>query len=286
MSYKIVSDSSSNILSIEGTDFASVPMKIIAEKEYVDNEHLDLPGMIEDLKNHKGKSGSSCPNVSEWLEAFADADLIFGTTISGNLSGSCNSAKQAARTYMEEHPGRKVHIIDSMSTGPEQAMLIDRLNLLLSHGLNEAEILEKVVDYHNHLHTLFCLESLTNLARNGRTNPAIAKIAGVLGIRVCGEGKEGRITPVHKARGPKKAIQTLVEMIKERGFYDGALLRIAHCFNSEAAAALRDAVLEEFPNTRFLLEPTTALCSYYAEVGGLIVGFEGGYNPHKNSHIL
>jgi len=283
MNVKIVSDSSSNILALDGVDFASVPMKIIAEKEYVDDETLDLPGMIEDLKNHKGRSGSSCPNVSEWLDAFGEADVVFGTTISGNLSGSFNSAREAARTYMEEHPGRHVCIVDSMSTGPEQAMLIDKFRQFLHEGLGVEEITRKVNDYHDHLHTLFCLESLTNLARNGRTNPAIAKIAGVLGIRVCGEGKEGRITPVHKARGPRKAIQTMAEMIKERGFYDGALLRIAHCFNPDGALALRDAILEEFPNARCILETTTALCSYYAEVGGLIVGFEGAYNPF-NTH--
>ena len=52
--------------------------------------------MVEDLKAHKGKSGSSCPNVGEWLEAFGDADMIFGVTISKNLSGSYNAAQQAA----------------------------------------------------------------------------------------------------------------------------------------------------------------------------------------------
>ena len=70
-------------------------------------------------------------------------------------------------------------------------------------------------------------------------------------------------------------------MIKERGFYDGAQLRIAHCFAQEQALALRDAVLAEFPNTRFTLEPTTALCSFYAEAGGLIIGFEGGFNTNN-----
>ena len=34
-------------------------MKVIAAKEYVDTEALDLKGMVEDLQQHKGKSGSS-----------------------------------------------------------------------------------------------------------------------------------------------------------------------------------------------------------------------------------
>ena len=56
-------------------------------------------------------------------------------------------------------------------------------------------------------HILFCLESMMNLARNGRTSMAVAKIAGMLGIRVCGDVKAGMITPVHKPRGAKKATE-------------------------------------------------------------------------------
>jgi len=70
--------------------------------------------------------------------------------------------------------------------------------------------------------------------------------------------------------------------MKERGFYDGAQLRIAHCFGENQAKALADAVLAQFPNTRVTMEPTTALCSFYAEAGGLMIGFEGGYNTHNN----
>ena len=283
MNFRIVADSSANILSLPGQNYATVPMKIVAAKEYVDNADLDLAEMVEDLKNHKGKSGSSCPNVGEWLEAFGDAECVFGITITKHLSGSYNAAKQAADTYMEEHPGRKAFIFDSLSTGPEMMMIVDKSRQCEAEGLDFEATKEKVLTYHNHNHTLFCLESMMNLARNGRVPMAVAKIVGMLGIRVAGDVKGGQITPVHKPRGAKKATQVLLEMIKERGFYDGAQLRIAHCFAQEQALALRDAVLAEFPNTRFTLEPTTALCSFYAEAGGLIIGFEGGFNADNDN---
>ena len=283
MKFMIVADSSSNILSMDDPNYTTVPMKIVAAKEYVDNTDLDLAGMVEDLKNHRGKSGSSCPNVGEWLEAFGDAEYVFGITITKHLSGSYNAAKQAADSYMEEHPGRKVYIFDSLSTGPEMMMIVDKIRQCEAAGDDFETTKAKVLEYHNHNHTLFCLESMTNLARNGRVNPAVAKIAGMLGIRVAGDVKGGEITPVHKPRGARKATQVLVQMIKERGFYDGALLRVAHCFAEEAALALRDAVKEEFPNLRFVLEPTTALCSFYAEAGGLIIGFEGSFNAENDN---
>lgn len=283
MRYKIVSDSSSNVFTVSGAEYTTVPMKVVAEQEYVDTPELDLQGMVSDLQQFKGKSGSSCPNVQEWLDAFADADAVFCVTISKNLSGSYNAARDAVAEFLEENPDKKAYVFDSLAAGPQQAMLCDKLAQLIAEGLEFEQIVEKALDYHNHTHILFRLQSLTNLARNGRINPAVAKIAGVLGIRVIGDAKGGQITPVHKPRGDKKAIPMLVEMMKERGFYDGAILRIAHCFGQEPAQLLRDAVLAEFPNTRFVLEPTTALCSFYAEEGGLMIGFEGGYNQENNN---
>ena len=283
MRYQIVSDSSSNVFHVEGASYTTVPMKIIAgEKEYLDTPALNLAGMVADLKAYKGKSGSSCANAQEWLEAFGDADMVFGVTISKNLSGSYNAAQQAARDFEEQNPGKRAYIFDSLAAGPQQAFVIEKIAELANRGLDFDAIVEQVRDYHNHTHILFCLESLTNLARNGRINPAVAKIAGVVGIRVCGDAKGGQITPVHKPRGAKKATAILLDMMKERGFADGMQLRIAHCFGEEQAQALADATLAQFPNTRVTIEPTTALCSFYAEAGGLMIGFEGGFNTENH----
>ncbi len=286
MSYKIVSDSSSNVFAIPGTNYCTVPMKVMGPREYVDTPELDLAEMVNDLKSFKGKSGSSCPNVQEWLDAFGDADVVFGVTISRNLSGSYNAAQQAAETYMEANPGKKVHIFDSFSAGPEQFMIVEKIAEQIQQGCDFDTVIKNVEAYQSNTHILFCLESLTNLARNGRVNPAVAKIAGVLGIRVLGDAQTGQIIPIHKVRGHKKAMQTIVDMMEERGFYDGALIRVAQCFAEEQAGDLKALVLAKWPNTRFIIEPTTALCSFYAEEGGLMIGIEAGFNKVNNPELF
>ncbi len=282
MRFRIVTDSSANVLELAGENYASVPMKVVTGKEYVDVPGLDVAAMVADLKNHKGKSGSSCPNVGEWLEAFGDAEEVFCITITKHLSGSYNSAFQAADTYMEENPGRKVFVFDSLSAGPELMLIVEKILECDAAGDDFETAKAKVLDYHNHCHTAFCLESLTNLSRNGRVNPAIAKIAGMLGIRMVGEALGGQLALAHKPRGAKKATQALVQVLKSRGF-NGGYLRVAHCFAEEQLVALKEAVLAEFPTTRFVAEPTTALCSFYAEVGGLMLGYEGSYNEGNNN---
>ena len=283
MRYQIVSDSSSNIFHIEGVNYTTVPLKIVAgQKEYIDNPQLNVRGMVDDLKAYRGKSGSSCPNAQEWLEAFGDAEMVFGVTISRNLSGSYNAAQQAAQDFAEEHPDAKIHIFDTLSAGPEMAMVTEKIVELLNKGLPFEEIVAGVREYQNHCHILFCLESMNNLARNGRVNPAVAKIASVLGIRACGDAQNGQIVPSQKPRGQKKATEVLASMIRERGFTNDSWLRIAHCFGENQAQLLIDAVKKDFPNARYTIEPTGALCSFYAEEGGLMIAMEGAFNEVNN----
>ena len=275
MKFKIVSDSSANIFRFPGVEHASVPLKInTASAEYVDDENLDAAKMVKELQENKGKSGTSCPNIQDWLQAFDGADYVFAVTITSNLSGSYASACQAKDIYEDAHPGAKVFVIDSLSTGPEMRLIMEQLRDWIDEKLSFEQIREKVKEYQKKTHLLFSLESLTNLARNGRVNPAVAKIAGVLGIRVVGCASEvGTLQQLHKCRGEKKALDTIFQEMKDRGFIGGKT-RIAHCFNSEAAAKLKETILAVFPKCDIFIEPTTALCSFYAEQGGLLVGFE------------
>ena len=282
MNYKIVSDSSSNIFRLPGVDYTTVPLKIVAgENEWVDNADLDLAAMVEGLKNHKGKSGSSCPNVQEWLDAFQGGENILAMTISSNLSGSYAAAKNAAGEYMAEHPGTKVFVLDTLSAGPEMGLLLDKFKELMDSGCGFDSACEQLKAYHANTHILFCLESLTNLARNGRVSKAVATIAGVLGIRAVGDVQHGQIIPIHKPRGQKKATEILVKMMEERGLCDGKKVRIDHCFGEDNANMLKDAVLKRFPGVEVTIGHTTGLCSFYAEAGGLMIGLEGSAHQYK-----
>ncbi|HIT34986.1 MAG TPA: DegV family protein [Candidatus Faecousia intestinigallinarum] len=277
MSIKIVADSAANLFSLSGADFAYAPLKIVTAKaEYADTPELNVENMVEDVKATKGKSGTSCPNVAEWLNAFGDAEEVFAVTITSGLSGSYAAACSAALEYAQRFPSRQVCVVDSLSAGPEMALLVERLKDSILSGKAFSQIREEIRTYQQHTHLLFSLQSLTNLARNGRVSPAVAKIAGVLGIRVVGAASaEGTLEPLHKCRGERKAVETIFQEMVRRGFQGGAA-RIAHCFNPESAQTLKDMILERFPKSRVLLEPCTALCSFYAERGGLLVGFADG----------
>ena len=276
MKCKIVSDSSSNVYERTDIDYSSVPLKIItSEKEYSDVKGTDISEMVTYLQGYKGKSSTSCPNVQDWLEAFGDAELIFGVTITSNLSGSYSSALQAKKEYEAKHPGAKVLIVDSLSAGPELELIIEKMEEVLKEGGSFEEMSRAVTDYCKHSHLLFALKHLDNLARNGRVNPAVAKIAGVLGIRVVGKASdEGTLQQLHKCRGEAKAVSGIWDEMKKHE-YCGGKVRLAHCFNPQIAQALSDTIHQSYPDADVRITSCTALCSYYAELGGLMIGYEG-----------
>ena len=229
MKTKIVVDSSSSLYALPGVDFACVPLKIITdEQEYLDDGTLDAVGMARSLRTYKGKTSTSCPNVADWLAAYEGAEQIFVATITGTLSGSYNAALLAAEEYKETHPEARVFVLDSLSAGPELRLLAERLRYLVRIGMEFDEICEAILAYHKHTHLLFSLESLANLARNGRVKPAVAAVARMLGIRVIGQASEsGELEVLCKTRGEHGALERIVLELKDHGFTDGKV-HIAH----------------------------------------------------------
>ena len=275
MNTKIVVDSSASLYTLQGVDFECVPLKIITDDaEYLDNGTMDAVGMAQTLRTYKGKTSTSCPNVSDWLAAYEGADEVYAITITGTLSGSYNAAQLAAEEYQQENPGKRVFVLDSLSTGPEQRLLAEHLRDLLAEGKEFDEICEAILAYHKHTHLLFSLESLANLARNGRVKPAVAAMARMLGIRVIGQASEaGELDVLCKTRGEHGALERIVLELKEHGYTNGRL-HISHCGNPAAAERLKHMVKAVFDGAKVDISECGGLCSYYAELGGLLVGYE------------
>ena len=272
---KIIADSSADIKAVEGVCFQSVPMTIRAGgRDFVDNEQLDTAAMLDFLASHNGPSGTACPSPENWMSAFEGADEIFVVCITGSLSGTWSSAMAARELYLQAHPDVKIHVFDSLSTGPEMLLLIERLAFLIREGKSFDEICAAGEEYLASTHLLFILRSVHNLAQNGRVSKLVAGAIGILGIQILAVASEqGTIEPIEKCRGDKKARSALVQEMYERG-YRGGKVRISHAQNSEAAIAIERALREHFPLADIKTRLCGGLCSYYAERGGVIVGFE------------
>ncbi|MBR3645441.1 MAG: DegV family protein [Lachnospiraceae bacterium] len=282
MKYAIVMDSSCDIYVKDEKQQLSdnvwlykVPLRLrVGDTEYVDDSKLNIEEFMETMEKYPGPTGSAAASPGEWYDAFKDADEIFAVTITSALSGSYSSAMAGVNMLMEDFPEKKVHVVDSRSAGAGLTMIVRKLEELISQGKSFETIVAEIEEYRRDTQVYFILESMDNLVKNGRVNPIIGKITGMLGIKIIGHATpEGTIEVVHKVRGInmvyKKAVTTMID-----SGYKGGKVTICHCLNEDKVKLLVGMLEEKFGKIDVEYMQASGLCSYYAERNGIIFCFE------------
>lgn len=279
MTWKIIADSGCDYREIADlatdTSFKSVPLTIQVDSEiFVDDANLDIDLMMEKMYATSTASKSACPSPDDYLRSFEGAENIFIVTITGALSGSHNSAQLAKKLFLEEHPTAHIHVIDSLSAGGEVDLIITKLNELIKEGLSFDQVVEAITRYQENTKLLFVLAKVDNLVKNGRLNKLIGAVVGLLNIRMVGEASEtGTLELLQKARGAKKALTAAVDEVLKAGYKGGRII-IAHRNNEKFCQQFTEVIKEKFPAADISFLPTSGLCSFYAEEGGLLLGYE------------
>ncbi|HGA1494338.1 TPA: DegV family protein [Streptococcus suis] len=277
--WKIVVDSGCDYRQLKNlapdTEFISVPLTIqVGDQAFVDDANLDIDHMMEVMEASKSAAGSACPSPQAYQAAFEGAENIIVMTITGGLSGSFNAARVARDMYVEEHPAVNIHLIDSLSAGGEMDLLVDEINRLIGTGLEFDELVEAITTYQENSKLLFVLAKVDNLVKNGRLSKLVGTVVGLLNIRMVGEASsEGKLELLQKARGHKKSVAAAFEEMKKAG-YNGGRIVMAHRNNDKFFQQFSELVKSTFPNAIVDQVATSGLCSFYAEDGGLLMGYE------------
>lgn len=277
MTIKIITDSAANWYQsdINGIPHSVAPLTILVNQQpWLDDGTIDQVAFAKALQTTSTKTSSSCPNIGEWLAAYEGADEIYVITITSGLSGSYNAAQQAATTYLQDHPDVKIHVFDSRSAGPQERLLAMKLADYLNAGKSFEEVVPLMEQDIQATDLFFVLADLTNLANNGRINPAVAKVATLMNFRLYGTADDqGKLQKLGQVRGGKKMYTKLVDALIEQGYQGGKML-IDHADGLAAAEKYKSELLSRFPDAEITISECGALCSYYAEAGGVMFGFE------------
>ncbi|VUX03103.1 Fatty acid-binding protein [Streptococcus constellatus] len=279
MTWKIVADSGCDYRTIENlavdTLFESVPLTIqVGDEIFIDNAQLNIDNMMEKMYATSSASKSACPSPDDYMKAFEGASNIFVVTITGTLSGSHNSAQVAKKLYLEDHPNVNIHVIDTLSAGGENDLIIKQLNLLIGQDLSYEEVVKEITAYQTKTKLLFVLAKVDNLVKNGRLSKLLGAVVGLLNIRMVGEAsQDGKLELLQKARGAKKSLIAAFDELIKAG-YSGGQIIIAHRNNPKFCQQFSEMVREKFPQAVIEVIPTSGLCSFYAEENGLLMGYE------------
>lgn len=278
MAVKIVADSSCDLSREmkENMNINIAPLILqLGDKNYLDDESLDIRDYVKAMGECENSPKTSCPSPEDYIKRYQGDESIFVVTLSNKLSGSYNSAILAKNIFLEEVGQKFIHVFDSFSASAGETLIALKINELAKKNFSDIEILEKVTGYIKEMKTFFLLESLDHLAKAGRLNPIVAKLANMLSIKpIMGATEEGTVKLVEKTRGYKKAFKRFVEIIGEQGSnLEEKVLGIAHCNALDKALNFKDEVLKKYNFKDIVIVEMGGLSSTYADDGGIVIAF-------------
>ncbi|MBE6068104.1 MAG: DegV family protein [Clostridium lundense] len=278
MAVKIVADSSCDLSREmkENMNIDIAPLILqLGDKNYLDDESLDIRDYVKAMGDSEDSPKTSCPSPEDYMKRYQGDESVFVVTLSNKLSGSYNSAILAKNIFLEEVGQKFIHVFDSFSASAGETLIALKINELAKKGFTDIEILEKVTGYIKEMKTFFLLESLDHLAKAGRLNPIVAKLANMLSIKpIMGATEEGTVKLVEKTRGYKKAFKRFVEIIGEEGSnFEEKVLGIAHCNALDKALNFKDEVLKKYNFKDIVIVEMGGLSSTYADDGGIVIAF-------------
>ena len=277
MGFKIIADSSNDMSPElqEKYPVEIIPFKLTLDgREYVDDDTLDPIEFIEAMRQAKDVPRSACPSPNDFLEAFEGEEDCFVVTISAKLSGTYNSAQIAKDMFLERFPGKRIHLVDSMSASIGETLISMKLHELIAKGEGFSDIVQKITAYVQDMKTFFVSESLDNLIKNGRISKFKGALATALSIKPIMGAEDGEIRMFDKARGSNKAFDRLLEMIEENAkSVEDKILAISHVNNLTRATWLKTELQKRCAFKDIIVVQTHGLSSLYCDRQGIIVSF-------------
>ncbi|MBD5133632.1 MAG: DegV family protein [Clostridiales bacterium] len=278
MSFSIIVDSCCDLTPEMRADpvYRSIPLTIhVGGKDYVDDQNLDTSLLICAMAQSTDASSTSCPAPGDYLDAFRKADGdIYVVTLSALLSGSHNSAWQAKQLFAEEWPKRNVHVFNSCSASAGEVLLAQKVYKLAQSGLPFSQVVAQAEHTIAQTNTLFVLENLENLRKNGRLTKVQAMLTGALRIKlIMGSTPEGEICKRGQALSIKQALAKIAEIMAADKKHEGKTLYISQCLCPDRAQQLWELAKKSCQFAGVVITATRGLSSYYANNGGVIVAY-------------
>ena len=171
MSFKIVVDSCCDLTAqmLKDPCFVKGPLPIHSNgSTFVDDDTFDQADLLWSMKQSDQAPSTACPSPQAYLDAYqCGVEDVYVVTLSALLSGSHNSAEQA-RVLLEEHPERNIHVFNSCSAAAGEVLVALKIRELAQSGMPFKKVVREVEQYIYQMQTMFVLETLENLRKNGR----------------------------------------------------------------------------------------------------------------------
>lgn len=278
MSYKIVGDSCLDCNKELREKIEIVPLTLeVGDLRVIDDDSFDQLAFIQAVRESQECPRSACPSPNAYMEAYEGTEeRVYCITLSKHLSGSYNSAVLGRELYYEEHEddGKQIIVFSSDSACCGESLVAKKIIELEAKNLSFDEICAQVEEYIYNMNTLFVLETLDTLKKNGRLTGLAALLATALNIKPLMGADHGVIIKLDQARGMNKALKKLIEkVISTVEHPEEKVLGISHCNCPERAAYVREEINKKVSFKEIYVTNTAGVGTLYANDGGIVVSF-------------
>ncbi|KMN40486.1 DegV family protein [Lysinibacillus capsici] len=233
----------------EEKDVVLLPLRVqLNNKEYEDVISIDSKEIYDAIRQGaQPKTSQVSPELFlKHFEELAknDEEGIY-IAFSSELSGTYSTAQMIRNQVLEQYPSLKLVIIDSKCASLGHGLVVEEAVRLRNIGVSLEDMASKINTLAPQVEHLFTVEDLDYLAKGGRVSKASAFLGGLLSIKPILNVEDGKLVPIEKSRGRKKALNRMLDLMQERGgSFTNKIVGISHsddaAFANEAKASIQE----------------------------------------------
>jgi len=213
------------------------PLHIIwAGKDYRDGVDITPEDFYKLMRSSK-----------EFQEASQEASGLACILMSSRLTNR-NSVFQAVEMLKGKTPNFPIEIIDSKTVIGALGLIVLSAARAASQSEELSEVVKVAQDTKNQVNQLMVYDTLKYLARGGRIGKAASWAGNMLNVKPIMEVpvSTGIITPVERVRTKRKALERMIDIMRERVGAKPVHVIIDHCDAIEEAEWLKSKVSAQF----------------------------------------
>lgn len=224
----------------------------IGDREYMsDSPELDVHEFYETMRTGaKASTAQLTPLMAQntFEKIICDGKDVLYLAFSSALTGGLNNANLAATELRAKYPEARIELIDSLSASGGFGLLVYLTGKFKNTGKSLDETLKYIEETKLHVIHNFTVDDLAYLARSGRLSKGSAFMGNLMNIKpVLHTDNEGRLVPLYKAKGRKKALEGLVnDMEKRIGSYKNDIIFLNHADTPDEAQFMADMIKTRF----------------------------------------
>ena len=285
MNFEIVTDSSCNLTEemIDDLGVHILPLVFMSEgqeyRSYLKGEKTDLKQFYTMMREGKVFT-TSLPNMADAEALFrslleAGKDVLY-LGFSSALSGTHEAVRMLCMQLASEYPERTVRAVGTLAASGGQGLLVYHACMKAREGATLEETARWVEENRLHLAHWFTVDDLMFLLRGGRVSKVSAYMGTMLNNKpVMHVDDEGRLIPMEKVRGRKKALQALVKHMEDSAWKPVAdqPVFITHGDCIEDVEYVSDLIREKFGDVKITVNYVDPVIGAHSGPGTLALFF-------------